>query len=379
MTNVEKAQSFMKEFSIYHLDNDRKEKFLLEVHSIKSDADLEKYDVFLKQLPENPFITKELLPRKTDQKSGYFTLHNDKNNLLILLPFISRKIYWEDKETGYYDIISPYGFVGPIINREIDEKTMKLFWNLVDEWHLNNNVVSEFIRFNFNCNYLGYTGSVVPTLQMVCGNILTEFEQWINFKPKVRNNVRKALSYGLKGIVFHKNISKKNIIEFYDIYSKTMNRLNAKSSYRYSLDFFKNYILNNPNSCSLALVYKENLAISAELLLLSGKVVYSFLGGTDETYFYARPNDLLKLEVINWSRKSGYEYYFLGGGKEERDNLYNYKKRFFPKDRDLTFYTGRKILNKEIYNNLAQTQNTPNTQNPCAKEFFPLYRYLESE
>ena len=377
MTNVEKAKGFMKEFSIYNLDNERKEKFLLEVHIIKSDADLEKYDDFLKQLPENPFITKELLPRKTDQESGYFTLHNGKNNLLVLLPFINRKIYLEDKDTGYYDIISPYGFVGPIINSGIDEKTMKQFWDQVDEWHLNNNVVSEFIRFNFNSNYLGYTGSLVPTLKMVCGKILAEYEQWNNFRPKVRNNVRKALSYGLKGIVYHKNISKKNIIEFYDIYSKTMNRLNAESSYRYSLDFFNHYILNNPDSCSLAVVYKENLAISGELLLLSDKVVYSFLGGTDETYFYARPNDLLKLEVINWSRKNGYEHYFLGGGKVERDNLYNYKKSFFPKDRDLIFYTGRKILNKEIYNNLAQ--NNPNASKSLAKEFFPLYRYRESE
>lgn len=91
-----------------------------------------------------------------------------------------------------------------------------------------------------------------------------------------------------------------------------MNRLNAESSYNYSLDFFNNYILNNPDSCALAVVYKENLAISVELLLLSDKVVYSFLGGTDNTYFYARPNDFLKFEVFNWSRKNGYEFYFLG-------------------------------------------------------------------
>lgn len=74
---------------------------------------------------------------------------------------------------------------------------MKQFWGQVNEWNLNNKVVSEFVRFNFNSNDLGFTCSLVPTLQMVCGNILTEDEQWNNFRLKVRNNVRKALSSGL--------------------------------------------------------------------------------------------------------------------------------------------------------------------------------------
>ncbi len=363
----------MKEFSTCHLVNDRKEKFLLGGHIIKSDADLVKYDKNLKQFPDNPFLKKELLAGESDQEIGYFTLHNCKNSLLILLPFIRRKIYLQNKDTGYYDILSPYGFLGPILNSGIDEKTMIQFWEQVDEWHLNKNVVSEFIRFNFNSNYLGFTGSMVPTLNMVCGKILTENVQWNNFKPKVRNNVRKAISYGLEGIVYHQNISKNNIIEFYDIYSRTMNRHNAEARYHYKLDFFKNYILNNPDSCALAIIYKGNLAISVELLLLFDKVVYSFLGGTEAAYFNTRPNDLLKLEVINWARKNGYEYYFLGGGKVSGDSLYRYKKRFFPKDKDYIFYTGRKILNKHIYDSLVE--NNPNALKSPVKEFFPLYRY----
>ena len=123
MTNVQEAIDFMKEFSTYYLDNDNKEKFLLEVHIIKTNTDLKKYDSFLKQLPVNPFIKKELLPKETRQEIGYFTLHNSNNNLLVLLPFICRKIYWEKRDTGYFDIISPYGFVGPVINSGIDQKT----------------------------------------------------------------------------------------------------------------------------------------------------------------------------------------------------------------------------------------------------------------
>ena len=367
----------MEEFSTYYLDNDAKEKFLLEVHLIKSNKDLDTYDTYLKQLPENPFIKKELLPKRPDQEIGYFTLHNSDHNLLVLLPFIYRKIYWENEETGYYDIISPYGFVGPILNSGIDEKTMKQFWEQVDKWYLENNVVSEFIRFNFDNNYLGFTGAMVPTLKMVCGKIREENEQWYNFKPKVRNNVRKARSYGLKAKVYYKKIKKSRIKAFYEIYCKTMDRHNAESRYRYTLDFFKEFITNNPKSCALAFTFKGKKAVSVELLLLSDKVVYSFLGGSDEDYFYARPNDLLKLKVMNWARKKDFEYYFLGGGKVEKDSLYHYKKSFFPKDQDYTFYTGRKILNKEIYN--ALVQSNPVASKSATNEFFPLYRYKQGK
>lgn len=84
------------------------------------------------------------------------------------------------------------------MKRDIDERIMTKFWKQVDHSYLNNNLVSEFVRFNLCNNYLGFTGKIVPTLKMVCGKIVPEEEQWENFKPKVSNNVRKARSYGLK-------------------------------------------------------------------------------------------------------------------------------------------------------------------------------------
>lgn len=375
--NSSAANDNMKKISKYYCEHITEEKLLLEVHMIRSIADYKKYDSFLQLLPENPFIKKELLLKETEEanhKICYFTLNNDQKELLVLMPFVYRKIYYHDQDTGYFDIISPYGFTGPLINKGVDLKIMKLFWKKVDEWYLKNNVVTEFIRFNFHDNHIGYSGSIVPILKMVCGKILPENEQWKNFKPKVRNNIRKATNYGLYGKVYHKNIRNCNITEFYNIYNKTMDRHNAGSTYRYSLELFKEYISNNTDVCALAVVYKENKAISAELLLLSEKVVYSFLGGTDNTFFYARPNDFLKLAVINWSRKNGYDYYFLGGGRTEEDSLYNFKKNFFPKDLDLKFFTGRKIINKGIYHKLIL--NNLNAPKVADKDFFPKYRYI---
>lgn len=366
----------MKEFSTYFLDNEKKEKFFLKVHLIQSKTDIKAYDDCLKKLPANPFIKKELLFLETNQKIGYITLHNSENTLLVLLPFISRKIFINQMDTGYCDIISPYGFSGPVINIGIDEAKMKQFWEQVDKWYLNNNVVSEFVRFNFNNNSKGFTGEMVPTLEMVCGKILPETEQWNNFKPKVRNNIRRALKHGLKFNIYYENIHISVIKDLFKVYSKTMERHKAELKYHFSLDFFKNFIENNSEICAVAIVYDQNKAVSVELLLLSEGVIYSFLGGTIKSHFNTRPNDLLKVEVMAWARKNGYDYYFLGGGREEKDSLYYYKKSFFPKDRDTMFYTGRKIINLEIYNNLVV--NNPHATKTLSTTFFPLYRYNEN-
>ncbi|MCE2612458.1 GNAT family N-acetyltransferase [Flavobacteriaceae bacterium D16] len=363
----------MKESTSSFIDISKKKEYRLSVKIIRSTTDFRQYKDHLRTLPENPFVSEEMLRNTGKQDVGYFTLHNSSNILLILLPFIIRKIYIEQKDTGYLDIISPYGLVGPLIASHIEEDTMKMFWAKVDNWYSKNNVVSEFVRFNVNKNYIGFSGTLVPTLKTVCGKIITESEQWKNFKPKVRNNVRKAHSLGLNFNIYRNNdISLDIVNEFYHIYCKTLKRHDAEERYNFELNFLTTVIKESPTNTAIAMVYKKKRPISTELLLLSGGVVYSFLGGTDEEFFYCRPNDLLKYNVINWARENGFKHYFLGGGRSDKDSLYRYKKSFFPKDRDLSYFTGKKIVNQEIYDKLVSL-NPHCVKNPDYN-FFPFYR-----
>src|SRR5690606_16259956 len=156
-----------------------------------------------------------------------------------------------------------------------------------------------------------------------------------------------------ESVIYHNNITKEIIIQFHEIYTGTMERNNASQQYFYGLEYFINLITNNPSNCAIIIIYKDGIPISTELLLFSGTTIYSFLGGTVLDYFYARPNDFLKIEVLKWARKKGYAYYFLGGGRKNNDGLYHYKKDFFPLDEDLIFYTGRKIIDEVSYRNFV--------------------------
>ncbi len=353
-----------------------------ETYMIEGEEDLEKYKEMINTLNiSNPFYKTELLGTSdmNMHQLCYFVLKkNDKP--VVIMPFYERDILIDGKQTAYRDVISPYGYSGPLFDKEeVSLQLIQLFWKEVDQWYHKRNIVSEFIRFSLTNNYNEYSGELIPSLKNVKGVILDEEQQWNNFKPKVRNNYRKAEQEGLQIEIFEAPISLEVIKDFYDIYIQTMQRINAHDQYFFYIDYFTNFISENPNSAIIAIVYKESTPISTELILKDKDTLYSYLGGTLSDYFYTRPNDFLKIEMMKWARENEYKYYVLGGGREDGDGLYKYKKAFFPEEEDVVYYTGRKIINHEIYNDLSLRREVKDVLDPddIRNSYFPLYRQNE--
>lgn len=359
----------------------------LLLNKIKTEQDFNKYIEKVESFNVvNPFykIIGADLEEVLDGKLRYFEFI-DKNETLVIMPFLLRKTPDVTLDKNYYDVISPYGYSGPLFNYDLPKDTLVKFWELVDEWYKKNNVVSEFIRFSLNNNYEFYSGVLVPTLSNVKGKIIDEIDQWNNFKQKVRNNYRKASGAKLRIEILQDSADVDKIKSFHSIYTQTMTRIKADAQYFYSLNYFKKTVELSKNNFLIAFVYYEDIAISAELILISGKTLFSYLGGTLSDFFNHRPNDFLKIEVMNWARKNDYEYYILGGGRSDNDGLYQYKKAFFPNDTDVIYYTGRKIINKKVYNvldkiincNVVFNDQKTVDENTIKAGYFPSYRTYE--
>jgi uncharacterized NAD(P)/FAD-binding protein YdhS len=352
-----------------------------EVKCLEDNLDIEHYKLILnKDWANNIYYAYEHLIyfKNLSDSLKYFVLSKD-GNPKIIMPVVLRSIKEEGDieiiSNNYYDAITPYGYSGPLYSEDVTEDDLKQFWQSIDAWYFENNVITEFIRFSLNQNYVGYRGLLVGTLLNVKGKILNNFEDlWTNFSPKVRNNYRKALTYNLEFKLFDSNFSHERLEEFFRIYTETMIRNDAKGIYFFSFNYFKELISHNPNNFVLAKAYYENKCISAELIIKMNDTIYAFLGGTDANYFKTRPNDFLRVEIIKWAVENNIKYYTLGGGLNDNDGLYKHKKSLFPKDDDIMFYTGRKIINHEVYDQLCENNNED-----CAKihkeDFFPLYRF----
>ena len=329
----------------------------------------------------NPYYCYELLVNHLDNQELYFFRYVINEEVSVVMPFILRDILHDDVKSGYYDVTSPWGYNGPLFHPSLSKELIEGFWVAVDAWYKENKVVSEFVRFNFSENYTFYTGETIHTLRNVKGKIADWDYFWSNLKSNTRNQFRKAKKEGLTFELHFGKIDEAKVKAFYDVYIGTMNRRDAIDSFYHPLEYFTEFCEKNPRKCAIGLVYENDLAISCELFLISDDTMFSFLGGTSSDHFKLRPNEYLKINAIDWARTQGLTYYMIGGGlsNSETDNLYLYKKKYFPFDDDIHFYTGRKIIDKQVYLKLTNENSTDDTLSmeeieKIEEGFFPRYR-----
>jgi len=359
-----------------------KQNYKLFTKTLQEDIDVSQYRELLQRVWNNNayYAIEHLLYFENKSNTLRYFLLEKEEEPVALMPFILRKV--ESTKLGatnYYDTISPYGYNGPLFKDDIENQDIAEFWKQVDTWYYDNNVISEFIRFSLTDNHLGYTGNLIKTLSNVKGKLCDDFEnQWVAFLPKVRNNFRRASNYNLRFQIFSKeSITKEVISTFTKIYVNTMKRNNADSLYFFSDAYFENLIFSNINNFSIAIAYFEETPISVELIIDNKETYFAFLGGTDAEYFSHRPNDFLRVKIIEWAIDKNKRYYVLGGGMKDGDGLYKSKKSFFPKDDDVIFYTGRKVVNQKVYDALSVSVNDEYSK--ISKQdldscFFPFYR-----
>jgi len=284
-------------------------------------------------------------------------------------------------ETNYVDFISPYGYSGPILSNDADDQFIEKAWSVTTDYFKSAFVVSCFIRFALDANTLGFPGEVKSTMKNIKGRILPVEDQWKGADRKVKKNYKKSMREGLTyKIVKGLDLSEDDLAEFNSIYFDTMIRNNAHDNYFYSKDDFLNYTRNCGELCLFIFIYDEGKPVSVEMVLISDESIFSFLGGTLSKAFDKRPNDLLKVELINWARANNITYFVLGGGYGAEDGIFKYKKTFFTND-VVDYFTGRWIVSPEKYSQIlfkAKT-NFKNLKGIIdeeleSKDYFPEYR-----
>jgi lipid II:glycine glycyltransferase (peptidoglycan interpeptide bridge formation enzyme) len=194
---------------------------------------------------------------------------------------------------------------------------------------------------------------------------------FMEFEHKVRKNVNRARRTGLSVVAD----DGERLNEFLEVYRHTMDRRDASTRYYFLRDYFERLATNLAGQFKYFHVLHERRVISTELVLVSADSVYSFLGGTREEAFEHRPNDLLKVSIIEWAREQGKQHFVLGGGYRENDGIFRYKLAFAPNGA-VPFFTGRRILNAAAYERLvARRLEAAAAGNEVVRpDFFPAYR-----
>lgn len=269
----------------------------------------------------------------------------------------------------YFDLITPYGY-GGFLGEINDYDSLN---NAYGQYCMDNGYVCEFVRFElFSDYYQHYSGETETRTHNVVRNLESPMDEiWMDFKQKVRKNVKRANTYGLEIIIDEFGTY---MDDFLRIYYGTMERSDAEDQFYFKKPFFEE--LMSMNNAVMFHVRFEEKIISTELVIYGAENCYSYLGGTDSEYFYTRANDFLKFEIIKWAKEKGLKNFVLGGGYGADDGIFQYKMNLAPhgiKD----FYIRRKIFDENVYRGLLSVRSKGNKDMEDKLihiGFFPAYR-----
>ena len=299
----------------------------------------------------------ELCEINGDGQAICFVLEKDED--IAMYPFLMNSVnnLGYDLDNTYYDIQGAYGYNGWVCSSLSSDFLRELSNSFTNYCH-HNNIIAEFTRFNpviTNHMYSEYLNIVKTNRDIILNVQHSEKHTWENiYDHSVRKNVKKAMRSGLiVNIYSGDDISEYWSKQFTNIYTSTLKRRNADKFYYFSEKYFSlmNKLLRD--NVIYFFTVKDDIVISCELVTIKNNNAYSFLGGTLSEYFPYRPNDLLKHEIINYLRSINVKNFCMGGGSEDGDGIYKYKKSF-SKNGSTDFFIGKKIYNEKIYNKICQ-------------------------
>lgn len=293
----------------------------------------------------------------------------------VIYMFIKRPIPQKINHKQYYDIITPYGYGGPLIV-DYDESTKHL---LIEEFNTmfksyceENNIVSEFVRFHPIEENVNDFEDVYETVYggKTVGTNLADYDEPYRkeFSKSCRRDVRKAFN---NNITYNIIEQPEEINKFLDIYYGTMDRKEASEYYYFDQEYFNKSIKYFQDNIILIEAIYEDEVISKGFYFVYGDYIHVHLSGTKDGYLKLGPEYVLNYAATIWGKENGYKLIHHGGGRttSDDDSLLRNKKKY-SRNTEFTFHIGKKIWNEEIYNELCEINQVDSDV-----AFFPAYRF----
>jgi serine/alanine adding enzyme len=253
-----------------------------------------------------------------------------------------------------HDVITPYGYGGPIGNGE--------FHQAYERWCGERTIVSTFIRYHplFE-NYRGAPHStyVSPTIGWpLDGDLLA------GMHGKHRNVVRKAQK---AGVAVDVTAAPDDLSAFVALYEQTMERQQAAAYYLFPAEYWERLTALGGNLVRFDAQCEGEIVASA-LCLRGDRSLHYHLGATAKAARDLGASNLLLYTAAVWGQEQRLEEFHLGGGAgAKEDSLFAFKERFSPGNRR-EFWVGKLVHDEDAYLRLSGAAEIDNDG------FFPAYR-----
>ncbi|MCK5136193.1 MAG: GNAT family N-acetyltransferase [Bacteroidales bacterium] len=290
----------------------------------------------------------------------------------VYYQFIKRQVPDDLGHVTYYDIITPYGFSGPIVLAYANSNKKVLitkFDKAFNEYCLHEHIIAEYVRFSpWLRNHLDFR--TIYTLKYNKYTLYTDLTVRDFFMEeycsKIRTKIRKAEKIGVQ---LEYDFSGSSLREFHRLYQSTFEKNAMSEYYLFNLDFLIRTFKSLDNRQFLINALFEDEYISSGIFMEFGDYLHFHLVANNYQHYPKNANSLIMNEAAKWGQKNGKKQLHIGGAFT--NELFAYKKQF-TRNGKCDFHIGQKIRDEEIYNKLVDLRiKRGETIN---SNYFPLYR-----
>ena len=289
--------------------------------------------------------------------------------------FIKKEIPHRIQGEAFFDIVTPYGYGGPLIieaREGAKRELVQAFETAFQHYCLDSNIVCEFVRFHpIFLNALDFINCYkVVHHRKTTGTNLADFEA--PFQEEFSKSTRKSIQKALKaGVEYNIIVNPPSLKNFQNIYHQTMKRLGADDIYFFDDTYFSECLKYFGKNIVLVEVLYEKQVIGMEMHFIYNDVIHTHLSGTLDGYHHLSPVYVMTYAIAKWGKENGFKLIHSGGGRsgDPEDSLFQFKKKF-GKNTEFDYYVGYRIWNRKIYKALCELSGTRSTD----ETFFPAYR-----
>lgn len=275
-------------------------------------------------------------------------------------------------EVQYYDLVTPYGYGGPVIHWTNDkEKLIQAYMDDFGRYTEKEHIIAEFVRFHpilgngvdFKEVYKSIFDRKTVGTNLTYDDVVAK-----EFSKHKRKDIRKALKN--PEIRYEVTENPSTLQDFLKIYYSTMDRDKADDYYYFKPDYFQTMLEKFREHITAGRVFLGDQLIAMGVYFRYGKYLHAHLSGTLSEYLDYSPANILKYALAVYGHENGYEVIHYGGGtsRSPENGVYKFKKEF-GKNTEFDFYIAKKVWNEEIYKQICSTVGAD-----VNSDFFPAYR-----
>lgn len=297
-------------------------------------------------------------------------LYYEANNLRAIYVYNLRPL-----GSGWFDIITPYGYGGILFDGDISESNKQSFEAAFETFMKDNNIICNFVRYHpllQNANDMRSLTQVIDLGKTIAIDLSSEDIIWNNITSKNRNMIRKAEK---NGVTIEHSHDLAIFDDFIRIYNETMDNDNADDYYYFNDSFYESIHKDLNKNYEMFYACYQGKIIAMSIILYCNGMMHYHLSGSLFEFRNLAPTNLLLYKAACWGCKQGFRIFHLGGGfGSGEDNLFKFKAAF-NRNSGIQFSIGKQIFNQYMYEKLVNIRINEDSSFDTDSRFFPLYRH----